>query len=123
MAEVTDEDRRRAQQAMAEEFATGRDAVAAALAEERERAREPFLRLAAELEAEHKPGCCAGGDCLLGGEHTHPDDPILASELVGIFSDNPPPMREHRMIPCPRECDCGAVTRANRIRHAAEDGQ
>ena len=65
------------------------------------------LALTDELVREHKPGCCAGGDCLLGGEHTHPDDPVRISELAGLWSDDPPPLREHRMVPCPRDCNLG----------------
>lgn len=77
--------------------------------------------LAAERDRHHAAYCCTVECPEPDGRHGDPTDPVRISELVGAWSDNPPPMREHRTIPCPGTCTCPTGPDVADIRRALED--
>ena len=61
--------------------------------------------LADARDREHAWYCCTV-KCLLDGRHADPTDPVKIQELLGAWGENPPPIREHRTVPCPGTCTC-----------------
>ena len=81
------------------------DAVLAVFRDQPDPRVARVLALADERNRQHAAYCCTV-DCPDAGQHTDPTDPIRIEELVGILGVNPPALREHRTIPCPRTCTC-----------------